>query len=318
VTTPAIECRGLRKVYRLGFWMNRRVEALHHLDLTVMRGEVFGFLGPNGAGKSTTLKILTRLIKPTSGTAKVLGAEPGNPAVQERVGFLPENPVFYDHLTGRELLQYYAKLVHMPAASHAPRVRTLLEEVGLTRAADYQVRRYSKGMVERLGIAQALLQEPDLVILDEPTSGLDPVGRREVRDIIHRLKAQGRTVFFSTHIIPDVEAVCDRVAMLVSGRLTQVGTVAELMASVVASVEVVFEGAVEPVLEAFKASVASVQRAGALVTVNLANEEAVEPLLRAAFDSKLKLVRLQRGRYSLEELFLRETRFAADKSAPER
>jgi ABC-2 type transport system ATP-binding protein len=315
---PVIECKALRKVFRLGFWMNRQVEALAHLDLTVMPGEVFGFLGPNGAGKSTTLKVLTHLIQPTSGEARVLGAPPGDPSATQRLGFLPENPVFYDHLTGRELLDYYGRLVRVSKARRAERVRQLLEEVGLTRAADYQVRRYSKGMVERLGIAQALLQEPELVILDEPTSGLDPVGRREVREIIHRLRAAGRTVFFSTHIIPDVEAVCDRVAMLVGGRLRAVGTVPELMGSAVSSVEVVLEGAVEPLLQHLNGELISAQRAGTQTVVNLSSESAVEPLLRAAFDAGVRLVRMQRGRYSLEELFLKETRASGDKSAPER
>ncbi|MFN0061985.1 MAG: ABC transporter ATP-binding protein [Myxococcaceae bacterium] len=314
----AIECKGLRKVFQLGFWMNRRVEALAHLDLTVLRGEVFGFLGPNGAGKSTTIKILTRLIRPTSGEATVLGAPPGDPRTEQRVGFLPENPVFYDHLTGRELLAYYAQLVRLPRPQRAARIAELLDLVGLTRAADYQVRRYSKGMVERLGIAQALLQDPDLVILDEPTSGLDPVGRREVRDIILSLRQRGKTVFFSTHIIPDVEAVCDRVGMVVNGRLSALGTVGELMRSAVASVEIDLEGNVAPLIQRFSGDIVSSRGVGSLTTVTLGSEQSVEALLRGAFDVGAKVTRLARGRYSLEDLFLKETRSSADKSAPER
>ena len=316
---PVIECHALRKEFRLGFWMNRKVEALAHLDLSVMPGEVFGFLGPNGAGKSTTLKILTRLILPTSGTAKVLGSPPGDPKAARRLGFLPENPVFYDHLTGRELLRYYGELVQVPRAQLPGRVTQLLEEVGLTRAADYQVRRYSKGMVERLGIAQALLQEPDLVILDEPTSGLDPVGRREVRDIIQRLRAAGKTVFFSTHIIPDVEAVCDRVAMLVGGRLRAVGTVAELMGSTTLSMELVLEGTQVPaLLGTVNGQVLRSHQVGTQTVLHLAGDTPVEPILRAAFDQGVKVISLQRGRSSLEDLFLNETRASNDKSAPER
>jgi ABC-2 type transport system ATP-binding protein len=315
---PVIECRGLKKTYRLGFLFNRKVEALSGLDLSVRKGEVFGFLGPNGAGKSTTLKILTRLILPTAGEARVLGRAPGDEQAAARLGFLPENPVFYDHLTGRELLDYYARLVRVPSAQRKQRITTLLEEVGLSRAADYQVRRYSKGMVERLGIAQALLQEPELVILDEPTSGLDPVGRREVRDIIHRLRARGCTVFFSTHIIPDVEAVCDRVGMLIGGKLTALGTVSELVGSEIASVEVVLERASEALLARFSGQLTRIERVGNQAVLSIPNESSVEPLLRAAFDEGARLVRVQRGSYSLEELFLKEMRASGDKSAPER
>ena len=178
--------------------------ALDSLDLTVESGEVFGYLGPNGAGKSTTISLLLGLIRPTSGTATIFGLDPTRNETRSRIGYLPESPVFYDQLTGREFLRFCGKLCGLRGKDLEARSTRLLEEVGLAHAGDLQIRRYSKGMNQRVGIAQALLHDPELVILDEPMSGLDPIGRAEVRDLILRLKKRGKTVFFSTHIIPDV------------------------------------------------------------------------------------------------------------------
>ena len=199
----AIKTEGLTKAYRVGFW-GRRVEVLRDLTLEVQTGEVFGYLGPNGAGKSTTIKLLLGLVQPSAGRGEVLGFQIGDALARSRIGFLPENPSFYEYLTGQEFLTYCGRLLSVTRSQLREQVRSLLGEVGLSRAADQQIRKYSKGMVQRLGLAQALLGDPELLILDEPMSGLDPIGRKEVRDLILRQRATGRTVFFSTHILPDV------------------------------------------------------------------------------------------------------------------
>jgi ABC-2 type transport system ATP-binding protein len=235
--TVAIEARNLTKEYRTGFW-RRRTPVLHSLDLEVQAGEIFGFVGPNGAGKTTTLKLLTGLIYPTAGSAMVLGKPAGSVEVKARIGFLPENPSFYDYLTGAEYLHYCASLTGVPRADRRARVQALVERVGLSKREGLQLRKYSKGMLQRIGLAQALIAEPELVFLDEPMSGLDPIGRKEVRDLILDLRRQGRTVFFSTHIIPDVEMVCDRVGIILGGRLSAVGRVEELLAGPLEHVEV--------------------------------------------------------------------------------
>ena len=213
----AIEILGLEKTYMIGFWRKRPKRALHPLHLTVEEGEIFGFLGPNGAGKTTTLKILMGLVFPTSGSARILGHDWTDPTIKAQIGFLPEQPYFYDHLTAHELLNYYAQLSGVPAKGRRTRIESTLQRVGLRDIKGLQLRKFSKGMLQRVGIAQAILHEPKLVFLDEPMSGLDPVGRREVRDLIEQLKQEGKTVFFSTHILSDAEALCDRVAILHQG-----------------------------------------------------------------------------------------------------
>src|SRR5579863_4275069 len=239
---PAIEILGLEKTYSVGFWRKRQKRALRPLHLIVARGEVFGFLGPNGAGKSTTLKLLMGLVFPTSGSAKILGMDLDDPRMKAQIGFLPEQPYFYDYLTGSELLHYYAQLSGVAAKERSHKVTAMLERVGLADAADLQLRKFSKGMLQRVGIAQAILHDPHVIFLDEPMSGLDPVGRREVRDIIHDLKREGRTVFFSTHILSDAEMLCDRVAVLVGGKLQGVGAPGEIVSVAVHAMEILFEG----------------------------------------------------------------------------
>ena len=238
--TPAIEILGLTKDYPLGFWQQRSRRSLDNLTLQVERGEVFGFLGPNGAGKTTTLKLLMGLIFPTSGTARVLGQSIDNVAMHRDIGYLPEQPYFYDYLTARELLRYYARFSGYGKSEREQRVDKFLERVGLTQAADVQLRKFSKGMLQRVGIAQAILHDPQVIFLDEPMSGLDPVGRREVRDIILELKREGRTVFFSTHILSDAEMLCDRVAVLVGGKLQGVGAPNEMVPVQAGTMEILF------------------------------------------------------------------------------
>src|SRR6185437_583654 len=203
----AIEIDHLEKVYSVGFWRKRPKRALHPLNLTVESGEIFGFLGPNGAGKTTTLKMLMGLVFPSAGTAYILGMELDDPRMKSQIGFLPEQPYFYDYLTARELLHYYGRLSGVDGVTLRAKVDAVLAKVGLSDAANLQLRKFSKGMLQRAGIAQAILHEPKVVFLDEPMSGLDPMGQHEVRNLITRLKEDGKTVFFSTHILSDAEAL---------------------------------------------------------------------------------------------------------------
>ncbi len=242
MSTPAIEIQGLTKDYPLGVWRKRTRRSLDNLTLQVEEGEVLGFLGPNGAGKTTTLKLLMGLIFPTAGTARIRGRSIDDIGMHREIGYLPEQPYFYDYLTARELLDYYARFFGYDAAERRKRVQRFLEMVGLAQTADVQLRKFSKGMLQRAGIAQAVLHDPHVVFLDEPMSGLDPVGRREVRDIILQLKRHGRTVFFSTHILSDAEMLCDRVAVLVGGKLQGIGAPGDIVSVAVQGMEILFEG----------------------------------------------------------------------------
>src|SRR5262250_851691 len=235
---PAIEILGLEKTYSVGFWRKRPKQALKPLHLSVEEGEIFGFLGANGAGKTTTLKLLMGLVFPTGGTARILAMDINDPRVKAQIGFLPEQPYFYDYLTAQELLEYYGRLSGVVDQYLSKRVENVLARVGLPDVAGLQLRKFSKGMLQRVGIAQAILHDPKVVFFDEPMSGLDPMGRREVRDIILDLKKQGRTVFFSTHILSDAEMLCDRVAVLVNGKLQGVGAPGEIVSIEVQAMEI--------------------------------------------------------------------------------
>ena len=239
--TPVIRTEQLSKTYRAGFWM-RPVTGLVSLDMEVQQGQIFGFIGPNGAGKTTTIKMLMGLQGATSGRGWIFDRPMEDPECRRRVGFLPERPYFYEHLSATELLNFYGQLFDVPSAVRAERIPKLLERVDLVRFADVPLRKYSKGMLQRVGLCQALLHDPDLVVLDEPMSGLDPVGRAMVRDIILEERAAGRTVFFSSHILSDVEALCDRVAIIVRGEARGIGTVSELIGDRVRYVECTFAG----------------------------------------------------------------------------
>ena len=225
----AIRTEGLTKHYSVGFWRPRPYVALDGLSLEVAPAEIFGFLGPNGAGKTTTLKLLMQLVYPTSGAAWILGKPVGDLDVKRRIGYLPENPYFYDYLTAEELLRFYAKIFRIPKGQIEDRIDEVLKLVELHEARKRPIRTYSKGMQQRVGLAQALINNPDLLILDEPTSGLDPIGRMKVRQIIQRLKNEGKTVFFSSHELGEVETVCDRVAILADGELKAAGRVVDLV-----------------------------------------------------------------------------------------
>jgi ABC-2 type transport system ATP-binding protein len=237
----AIEIEGLTKDYPVGFWQTKKSRALDNLTLRVETGEVLGLLGPNGAGKTTTLKLLTGLIFPTAGTARILGRPLSDVSMHRKIGYLPEQPYFYDYLTAPELLDYFARFFGMKAAERRERVDRVLKKVGLEGARKIQLRKYSKGMLQRAGLAQAILHDPEVVILDEPMSGLDPLGRREVREIILELKRAGRTILFSTHILSDAEMICDRVAVVVDGKLRGAGSPAEMVSVKAQGMEILFE-----------------------------------------------------------------------------
>lgn len=226
-----LETYNFTKTYRAGFWLNQRVTPLRNCSLTVYQGETFGLLGANGAGKTTLLKMLLGMVRPTSGRAQLLGHAVGDRQTKHRIGYLPENPYFYDHLTGQEFLRYTAGLFGLSVAVQRQRIPALLEQVGLPASVVQKklLKHYSKGMLQRIGLAQALMNDPEVVFLDEPMSGLDPIGRQRVRDVIISLKAQGKTIFFNSHILSDVETICDRLAILDHGELLCTGTLDELL-----------------------------------------------------------------------------------------
>lgn len=297
----AIEILGLAKTYRVGFWRQRAKRALEPLHLTVEDGEIFGFLGPNGAGKTTTLKMLTGLVFPTSGTARILGKEWTDPEVKAQIGFLPEQPYFYDYLTAHELLNYYGQLSGVPANVRQPRIKKMLERVGLTDIKGVELRKFSKGMLQRVGIAQAILHDPKLVFLDEPMSGLDPLGRREVRDLILELQQEGKTVFFSTHILSDAEALCDRVAIIHQGELRGLGAVEELTHSVEGQVEVTWQGTLVPA--SLRALGGEFHVTGETVRAVL-SENQQDAAIDALRRERLRLISITPLRTSLESYFV--------------
>lgn len=302
---PALTTRGLSKSYRVGHLRGRRRPALTDLTLEVPRGEIFGYLGPNGSGKTTTLKVLMGLVRPDAGTAAVLGVPLEERTWRHSVGYLPENPYLYDYLTAREYLDYVGRLFGMRGSARRARAAELLETVGLTQAADWPMRRYSKGMLQRVGLAQALVNDPALVFLDEPMSGLDPIGRRLVRDLIVELKGQGRTVFFSTHILPDAEALCDRVALLRGGRLAQVGRLDEILQISVSHLEVLVSGLDEGALAALPAGVRGRKRLGERWRLDV-DEGALGTVVRAVEEARGRILSVSPERQSLEDYFFKE------------
>jgi ABC-2 type transport system ATP-binding protein len=305
----AIEIEGLTKDYPAGFLHLERVRALDGLSLTVERGEIFGFLGGNGAGKTTAIKVLMRLMAPTAGRARILGHDVADVAMHARIGYLPEQPYFYDYLTARELLEYCAELFGYAPAARRARAADLLRRVHLDEAAwNRQLRKFSKGMLQRVGLAQALINDPEVVVLDEPMSGLDPIGRRQVRDLIAGLRAGGVTVFFSSHIIADIEVLCDRVAILRRGRLAHLGRLDELRERVddTGHLEITVVGAGAAVLEDAlrKVEGARVSATPAGARIDVPAEQLVDAALAAARGCGARLVSIQPVRQSLEDLFV--------------
>jgi ABC-2 type transport system ATP-binding protein len=307
VTSAAIRTEALTKDYPLGFWRPRPYRALDALSLEVGAGEVFGFLGPNGAGKTTTLKLLMQLVYPTSGSAEILGRPLGDVAVRRRIGYLPEHPYFYDYLTAEELLSYFASLFGYRGGERTRRTQQLLDEVGIGAERRMQLRKFSKGMVQRVGIAQALINDPEVIFLDEPMSGLDPLGRREVRELILRLREDGRTVFFSSHILSDAEALCSRVAILTRGRLAALGSLGEMLAFEIRGWEVVVSGVGRDALgtlgpQVSRATMIAADRYSLELPANAEPERVLADLRRLGAG----LVSLNPLRESLEDLFVRQ------------
>jgi ABC-2 type transport system ATP-binding protein len=301
----AIEILGLAKTYQVGFWRKRPKCVLRPLDLQVEEGEIFGFLGPNGAGKTTTLKMLMGLVYPSAGSARILGSEINDPRMKAQIGFLPEQPYFYDYLTAVELLEYYAQLSGVDAKERKRRVSEVLLRVGLPNVSGMQLRKFSKGMLQRVGIAQAILHNPRVLFFDEPMSGLDPIGRREVRDLMEELKHAGKTVFFSTHILPDAESLCDRVAIIHQGELRGVGAVADLTSSVEGKVEVVWHGNTVPPSVRTLALDSSATGDTIRAVVLEASQDALIDALRR---ERLHIVSVTPLRTSLEEYFVQKLR----------
>lgn len=308
-----VQVSQLRKVFKVGFW-GKSVVAVDRLSLDVRRGEVFGFLGPNGAGKTTTLKMLMGLIYPTSGQASIFGFPIGHAAAKARLGFLPESPYFYDYLTGREFLNFYGHLFGLRGMMLSKRVDELLELVGMVYAKDLQLRKFSKGMLQRVGIAQALINDPELVVLDEPMSGLDPIGRKEVRDLIFRLKESGKTVLFSSHILHDAELLCDRVAMIMKGRLVACGEVADLVErGTTKHVEMVIDRLSSEALVQVRQIAEKVVQQGERVMAVLTSQQQVDESLEIVRGVNAKLVSLTPHKSSLEDLFIKEAKSVTSK-----
>jgi ABC-2 type transport system ATP-binding protein len=304
----AIETFGLAKDYYVGFWRKKQKQALKPLTLSVEEGEVFGYLGPNGAGKTTTLKLLMGLMYPSAGSARILGRPLDDREMKAQIGFLPEQPYFYDHLTATELLNYYAQLSEVDAKDRTRRVDAVLHRVGLPEAKNTQLRKYSKGMLQRVGIAQAIVHDPKLVFLDEPMSGLDPIGRHEVRDLMQGLKDEGKTIFFSTHILSDAEALCDRVAVLNQGEVRGISVVADLVKEVSGQVEIVFQGAnAAKALEKLATCRVAGETARAVLPASLA-----DTAIDAIRNNGGKVISMTPVRRTLEEYFLQKVNAPAE------
>jgi ABC-2 type transport system ATP-binding protein len=303
-----IEIANLSKDYEVGFWRKKKVRALDDLSLTVEAGQIFGFLGGNGAGKTTTIKILMSLLFPTSGSAKILGCDISDVKMHRSIGYCPENPYFYDYLTARELMNYFGELFGLDVAERKRRTEDLLNKVGLAEKDwDKQLRKFSKGMLQRVGLAQALVNSPEIVFLDEPMSGLDPMGRREIREMIAGLREIGTTVFMSTHILSDVEALCDEVAILRGGKLAATGKLHDLLAS--GGEAISFEvNATGLSAEALGSVVGRVTEKASGLSIEVNSEKEIDAAIQSIRAAGGKLLSVQPIKQSLEELFVEKTK----------
>jgi len=300
-----LRIQNLTKEYATGFW-GRRHRALSGLNLEVEEGEIFGFLGPNGAGKNTTIKILLRIIFPTSGTAWLLDKELGEAPEVHKIGYMPENPYFYRFLNGMEFLLFYARLAGMSREDARKKAARLLDIVGLKQSAKVRISDYSKGMVTRVGLAQALITEPSLLLLDEPMSGLDPIGRMEMRDLIMELKEQKKTIFFCSHILADVEMLCDRIAILNRGVLVKQGTVQEILAAGKSSYKISLDGVTAQTVERFSQFVAKYDEFGGIVHLTTENQEQAQKAAEFALSQGARVLEMRPEHGTLEDYFVRE------------
>lgn len=307
-----IEIENLTMDYEVGFWRKKKVRALDDLSLTVKSGQIFGFLGGNGAGKTTTIKILMRLLFPTAGTARILGRDISDVNMHSSIGYCPENPYFYDYLTARELMDYFGELFGLDQARRKARTEDLLAKVGLEeKNRNQQLRTFSKGMLQRVGLAQSLINEPEIVFLDEPMSGLDPIGRREVRELIAGLRDNGTTVFMSTHILSDIEALCDEVAILSGGKLAATGNLEDLLTTsgekrgFEISIGGVSAEVLKPLLKEIDDLEISDEANGVIIVAP--DEQDIDKVLGAARTAGGKLIAVQPIKQSLEELFVKQT-----------
>jgi ABC-2 type transport system ATP-binding protein len=305
VTRALIEVRGLRKEFRLGLLM-RRVHALRGISFQVEQGKIFGFLGPNGAGKTTTIKILTGLIGPTAGSATIFGDPIPSPRAMRRVGFLPENPYIYPYLTPSEFVVLCARLSGLSSRAARDRTRQVLERVGMEHAADRPARRLSKGMLQRTGLAAALVADPELLILDEPMSGLDPVGRKEVRSLIIEERQRGRTIFFSTHILSDVETLCDEVAILRGGEVVVSGALDDLLNRSVRHTEIVVGGASDELKQALARDGHEPRRVADQLVLEVEGDARVQTVLAQVLQGGARVLEVTPRHETLEDLFVRE------------
>ncbi|MGQ9455920.1 MAG: ATP-binding cassette domain-containing protein [Armatimonadota bacterium] len=295
----AIVVRNLTKVY--GGALKDRIPAVDSISFTVSEGEIFGFIGPNGAGKTTTIKILLGLLFPTSGEAEVLGRPAGDIETKRRISYLPESPYFYEHMTGAEILDFYCRLFRMGSAERKAKTEELLERVGLAQDGHRTLRQYSKGMLQRIGIAQALINDPDLLFLDEPTSGLDPIAHKDITELIASLGKQGKTVFLSSHQLGDVETVCNRVTIINRGKIVKIGTLDELLRA--GRTVVTFTGASSELVEQVKPYAERISADGELVRVYVESEDNVHSVLDSA-RGKATLISVLPQRQTLEDLFV--------------
>ncbi len=305
MSVPAIDVTDLRKTYRTPF-RRKKVEALRGVTFSVARGQIFGFVGPNGAGKTTTIRTLMGLIRPTGGSAKLLGHAIPSRAARFKVGFLPEAPYFYDYLTVGELLDLAGRLFGVASALRKTRADALIEKVGLDRARTQSLKKFSKGMLQRAGLAQALMNDPELVVLDEPMSGLDPIGRKEVRDLILELRDQGKTVFFSTHILSDVEAITDQVAIIARGQLQAQGTPGELVKRTVLGIDVMVTLPADADATELAAGGERVRRHGDELSLTLPPDADIDAWLARARDKGAKVLQVSPRHETLEDLFVRQ------------
>jgi len=299
-----IKTEGLEKFFKTGL-SGKQIMALKGINLNIYRGEIFGFLGPNGAGKTTTIKILMGLIFPTRGKAWILGKELGDIETKKRLGFLPEHPYFYEYLKGWEFLEFYGQLFELKGKVLKERIEYLLDLVGLSHAAYLPLRKYSKGMLQRIGIAQALINDPELIILDEPMSGLDPVGRKEIRDLILELNRTGKTIFFSSHIIPDVEMICNRVGILLKGELVSTGKLDEIIEGGIRYIDIIAQDVEMEILEHIRSMGFQVMESGSRISIRLQDEKYIDSILNLIISHRGHIISVMPHRESLEEHFIR-------------